>query len=289
MAEKKDKLMKEYLDADIKVGDWLETTECKVRRYCDDNHKNDKVKVEVLEVLDDGKVKVSLIRDSREKLVLDISDCEKNTFKIGMNPFSEDNWHRMMETGNYNLESIMHKCAILAYDDNLPLSEYKIGGIVVPELNWNPYIFNKDGEKEYYQRDFCWSLKDEQLFIESIYQRINCGLVIVRKRSWGWLEKQIANGNDEVAFNDIVDGKQRMHTIDRFVNNKFQDLHGNYFSDLSTQAQYQFYDSNSLQFAVFHEDVTDEMIVKAFLNVNFTGVPMSQEHIDYVKEIQKKI
>lgn len=32
----------------------------------------------------------------------------------------------------------------------------------------------------------------------------------------------------------------------------------------------------------------DEM-VKAFLHVNFTGIPMSQEHIDYVREIQKKL
>jgi hypothetical protein len=37
------------------------------------------------------------------------------------------------------------------------------------------------------------------------------------------------------------------------------------------------------------ENATDEDVIATFLGVNFTGVPMSQEHIDYVKEIQKKL
>jgi len=32
-----------------------------------------------------------------------------------------------------------------------------------------------------------------------------------------------------------------------------------------------------------------EKMIKDFLGVNYTGVPMSQEHIDFVKEIQKKL
>ena len=86
-----------------------------------------------------------------------------------------------------------------------------------------------------------------------------------------------------------MDGKQRMHTLARFVNDEFPDLHGNYYSDLSTQAQHFFMDSNAIQYATFSDKTTDDQIIQAFLNVNFTGVPMSQEHIDYVKEIQKKM
>ena len=34
---------------------------------------------------------------------------------------------------------------------------------------------------------------------------------------------------------------------------------------------------------------TDEDVIETFLMVNFTGKVMSQEHIDYVKEISKQI
>ena len=289
MAAKKDKIVEEYKNAPAKVGDWLKTMESKIygKTY------NDKeITVEVLEVLSDGRVKVKPLEGSSYKIhssTISDGDYTKNFHRIGENPFPKNSWRRSLQTGNYMLESIIHKCGIEQKDETYKKPQYEIGGITVPELNWNPYVFNKDGEKEYYQRDYCWTLKDEQLFIESIYNYINCGLVIVRRRSWKWLEKQIASGNKEVAFNDIVDGKQRMHILDRFVNDEFQDLHGNYFSDLSNQAQYEFMNSNSLQFAMFEEDVTDDMIISAFLNVNFTGVPMPQEHIDYVKEIQKKM
>lgn len=289
MAAKKDKIVEEYKNAPAKVGDWLETMESKIygKLY------NDKeMTVEVVDVLSDGRVKVKPLDSSLYKIhssILSDGDYTKNFYHIGENPFPKNSWRRSLQTGNYMLESIIHKCGIEQKDETYKKQQYEIGGITVPELNWNPYVFNKDGKKEYYQRDYCWTLKDEQLFIESIYNYINCGLVIVRKRSWKWLEKQIASGNKEVAFNDIVDGKQRMHTLDRFVNDEFPDLHGNYYSDLSTQAQHFFMDSNAIQYATFSDKTTDDQIIQAFLNVNFTGVPMSQEHIDYVKEIQKKM
>lgn len=35
--------------------------------------------------------------------------------------------------------------------------------------------------------------------------------------------------------------------------------------------------------------MTDEDTISAFLGVNFTGVPMSKEHIEYVQKIQSKL
>lgn len=261
MAAKKDKLVEEYMNAPIKVGDWLTVLEKDVEEH--PKNETNKVTLEVVEVTGDGKAKCKCVSGGgyhKGFIIVPIAICEKNTFNVGADPFPKgDDWRRMMETANYSLEGILHKCGVTTYDER-PLSEYEISGMIVPELNWNPYVYNKDGKKEYYQRDFCWTLKDEQLFIESIYQHINCGLIILRKRSWKWLEKQIENGNKEVAFNDIVDGKQRVHTLDRFVNNQFQDMYGNYFSDLSERAQWRFLDSQSLQFAAFRENATDDII-----------------------------
>lgn len=288
MASKKDKMIADYMSAPHKIGDWVNVPETYFKSY---GYKENNKLAEVIEIVDDTHIKVrGLNCDRNQNAIVPIVDCKKSKYRIGANPFPETNWRRSLETENYMLESIIFRCGIEIKDDRYSQKQkYEIGGIVVPELNWNPYVFNNKGDKVYYQRDYCWTLKDEQLFIESIYQSINCGLVIVRKRSWGWVEKQIANGNTEVAFNDIVDGKQRMHTIARFVNDEFTDLHGNYYSDLSKQAQHFFMDSSSIQYASFREGTTDKQVIQAFLNVNFTGVPMSQEHIDYVKEIQRNM
>lgn len=288
MGKIKEKRLAEYMVAPHKVGDWVKVPETCFNSYgYDTKYKT----AEVVEVIDDTHIKVrGLDYDYKKPVIVTIDKCQKDLYMVGSNPFPENNWRRNLETANYMLESILFCCGIEVKDDEFSKKDkYEIGGVLVPELNWNPYVYDKDGNKVYYQRDYCWTLKDEQLLIESIYQSINCGLVIVRKHSWDWVEKEIANGNTEVAFNDIVDGKQRMHTLARFVNDEFPDLHGNYYSDLSTQAQHFFMDSNAIQYATFSDKTTDDQIIQAFLNVNFTGVPMSQEHIDYVKEIQKKM
>lgn len=74
-----------------------------------------------------------------------------------------------------------------------------------------------------------------------------------------------------------------------FVNDKFPDLHGNYYSDLSNKAQHKFLNSDVISYASLGESATDEDVIETFLMVNFTGKIMSQEHIDYVKEISKQI
>ena len=53
----------------------------------------------------------------------------------------------------------------------------------------------------------------------------------------------------DLAFKDIIDGKQRLNTIGEFLNNKFQDSHGNYFNDLSAFAQHKFTDHQLMQYA----------------------------------------
>ena len=114
-------------------------------------------------------------------------------------------------------------------------------------------------------------------------------MVVLRKRSWEWVTKQIDMGNKEVSFWDVVDGKQRLNALSRFVCDKFKDLHGNYFSDLSDWAKNEFLDSMVVSYGELGEGSSDEDVIATFLGVNFTGVPMTQEHIDYVKSIQNKL
>ncbi len=134
-----------------------------------------------------------------------------------------------------------------------------------------------------------WSLQDKQLLIESLYQGIDCGKILIRKRAWSEITAMRAKGETELSFNDIVDGKQRLHTIKEFILGEFPDMQGNYFGDLSYKSQHLFTNNQQFSYAEMPENTKDADVIKQFLKMNFAGVPQSKEHIEFVKSIQGKI
>lgn len=272
-----------YLAFPIKPGDSVEI-QGKYLKTCSSKDKSRLETCKVKEVIED---KVIVYNGWHEGDVceVELKNVTKDTFKIGPNPFPDMDWRRRIRTYNFTLEGIY----LQFFKDKVYKEKRKDGTEYQIELlNWNPYVFNKDGIKEFYQRDFCWSIKEKQLLIDSIYNGINCGQILVRRHSWRDMIKE-AESNDVVYEFDIVDGKQRLNTIVEFMNNKFPDSYGNYWNDLSDYARYQFEDSHCFTLAEMEEGTTDKDVIKAFLGVNFTGVPMSQEHINFVKEINKKM
>ena len=108
----------------------------------------------------------------------------------------------------------------------------------------------------------------------------------MRNRSWDYIEKRVKAGHtNHIAWKDVVDGKQRLNAILGFVNNEFQDSYGNYFQDLSYRAQRRFFGFMAISYGELGENATDQDVQKVFLNINFTGIQMSQDHIDFVKSI----
>lgn len=187
----------------------------------------------------------------------------------GVNPMPVKSWHADMCEMGYNL-NFVHQNRGISWKDN--------DGTEFIGFNFNPYITDKDGNKVYYQRDLCWTLEDKQNFIESVYNELNCGVIVLRYNS----DKRLAESGAEW---DVVDGKQRLSTLIEFFNNEFPDRYGNYWKDFSVVAQRHFKNIKCMTFYEFRENVSDEDIKRAFLNVNFTGVPMSKEHIEFVKSI----
>lgn len=100
----------------------------------------------------------------------------KDTYHVGANPFAEKEWMQRLRTLNMSLEGILLRI-LKPYFDEKEIYDTTPSGkkFKISKLNWNPFVINKNNEKEYYQRDFCWSLKDKQLLIDSIYNQINCG------------------------------------------------------------------------------------------------------------------
>lgn len=289
MAEKKEKLIKEFLSNNIKVGDKVIVKKKFLREYSN-NPEGDET-VTVKEVYDHS-IKVSNTGGYLNDVVLEDGQYQRSLFYVGANPFPNKCWRSEIRTVNFDISCML---GVLGIDclrhtpRKCDKKAYTYKGVDVPEVNDNPYIIDKDGNKQYYQRDYCWTLEQEQLFIESIYQSINCGMIVVRKRSFKYIESEIDKGNTEVAFWDIVDGKQRLHCLIRFLFDEFKDLHGNYYSDLSDRAKHLFCNSQMITYGELGENASDEDVIATFLGVNYAGVPMSQEHIDYVKEIQKKL
>lgn len=292
MAEFKDKLLEKYKDKPFSVGDAV-----KISRSLFTNSNNDiekLVNVKIVDVLDNNKYKVQQVNKYEtygfsDVVIVDKDDLHKDFYTIGHNPFKFNGYLRKLERVQFDLSGILLDLNISSKVDPYKKHEYVIKGFTIPEYNDNPYIYDENGNKVYYQRDYVWSVEDEQLFIESIYNGLDCGKIVIRKHDWSYLEKCVVNGNTEgLAFKDIVDGKQRIHTLKRFLNDEFKDLHGCYYSDLSKQAMHQFDNSTSLTYLRLTEDATDKDVIETFLMVNFSGKPMSKEHLDYVQKIKVK-
>ena len=180
-----------------------------------------------------------------------ISERQKFT-ENGINPLINGCWHDDMQLVNFTIGWVY----------NQPREAF----------NFDPVITDKNGQEFHYQRDLCWTLQDKKNLIDSIYLGINCGYIVLKS-------------NDTGYDYDVIDGKQRINCLMDFFENKFPDSNGNYWKDFSKPAQRFFNGRNCITFCFLRENCSDEKVKRAFLNVNFTGVPMSKEHIEFVKSI----
>lgn len=220
---------------------------------------------------------------SKKNIEIKNSDITgKNIFSIGPNPFDDD--YDNIRPVTFTLSSILFNLNLTNEKCDLR-GKYDVDGVNIGELSWNPVIIDRNNEIKYYQRDFVWTESDKRSLIDSIYNGIDCGKVLIRKRSFVEINKLVKLGITDVSFNDVVDGKQRLNALMEFVNDKFCDSYGNYFSDLSNEAQSKFSNTQCLSFSEMGEDTPDNVVIKQFLKMNFTGIPQSKEHIDFVKSL----
>jgi len=283
ISDKKKRLLEEAKKSPLEVGEIISVKEHLVG-YTNDNERNTNVSVVKVDNKNNKLQVKSNTYPNLSIVEINTSDVEgrEKYYVVGSNPFVETQYK--IRSVNFSFDSILFNLNITNEKRN-----YKIKGIPIMELNWNPFVYDNDGKKQYYQRDFCWTLKQKQNLIESIYNDINCGQILIRKREWNELEVMANNGETELSFNDIVDGKQRLNTFNEFINNKFPDSHGDYYYDLSNYSQHRFGNNMLLGYAEIQGEVTDKDILLQFLKVNFTGVMQSEEHISFVNKLYKNL
>lgn len=279
ISDKRRKLLEDFQSKPLEVGDKVVVPErCIGRTF---SKKNITCKVHNIS---SQTVSVRTMEASSNTLYeISFDDIiSKVTYEVGEDPFDRrTNYIRPVQ---FNLHSISHTLGLIPNQES---ETYKINGTPVLRCNWNPYVVGSDGKLQHYQRGFVWSLYDKRNLIDSIYMGVDCGKILVRLRSFKELEDLERMGVRELAFHDIVDGKQRLNAIVEFMNGEYTDSKGNYYGDLSKKAQHSFTDSMLFSYSNMPENTPDEEVLYQFLRLNHAGVPQSKEHLDYVRSLMK--
>lgn len=206
--------------------------------------------------------------------------------KIGVNPFSPK---RMPRITYYNIDlwQLLTRCGF-ELDGSVGgrSTNYTYKNVKIQDINFDPFVYDKHGVKQYYQRNLIWKLGQKQNLIHSIYNERTIGTFLLRNRGYKGCVALIDRGETDVAFYDMVDGKQRFNAILDFIRCEFPDKNGNYFGDFSEAAKRQFLAFDCLSFGLIEEGTPDRAVFYAFLNVNIAGTPLSTYHLDKVKAIE---
>lgn len=288
ISDKRQKLIDAKKNSPLVVGEKVWVKYEALHSYVDKTRSHSAQYCIILEIAD--KIKVRRNDNSVYKDVVEISieDIEERDLaKIGANPFEESNFN--VRPVAFSFSSIISTLNVLDEELSGIFAEPIMNGIQLKRANWNPFVYDKAGVKQYYQRPLVWGIEEKQLLLDSLYNGIDCGKILVRKRGWKELERLANNGETELAFNDIVDGKQRLHAIKDFLQGKFADSQGNYYGDLSFHSQRRLTENMLFSYAEMSEETKDEDVIRQFLKLNFTGIPQSKEHIEFVKSLQSKV
>lgn len=214
------------------------------------------------------------------------------TLECGANSFKKERFR--VNFYNQNISTILFKACYGRRDDDFNTPKYDVHTGVGGEhdkqfkgythggVDFNPHVIDSDGNKQFYQRDLVWTLEQKQMLVDSIYNGIEIGKFLFRYKSWKKIEEGMAKDGHGYSW-DCVDGKQRFFAILHFVQNKYPDSNGNYWNDLSPIAQNKFLEYGNLSYGEMGEQATDNDVIETFLTLNFTGTPMSKEHIEFVQ------
>lgn len=132
-----------------------------------------------------------------------------------------------------------------------------------------------------YQRTYVWSEKEQQRFLQAVLSGFPLGSVAIAKEA-DWL-------NIEGPFIEVVDGKQRLTTLQLFIHDQIPiilDGQPVLWSELSRAEQLAF--GNTELTAIELDKASRADMIDYFLTVNFTGVPQSVEHHQRVLELQQQ-
>jgi len=134
----------------------------------------------------------------------------------------------------------------------------------------------KDGASIYipnYQRNFIWNERERSRFIESLFLGVP-------------IQPIFASIDDKTGYIEIIDGSQRIRTIDDFVHKelelqdlkKLTSLNGFRYKDLGASRQNKF-QTISLRFQIISDKATEEIKQDIFYRINTSGRKASPSEV----------
>lgn len=138
------------------------------------------------------------------------------------------------------------------------------------------------------QRPYVWEHCQQQEFILSLLQEKPLDSIILIQHN---SDRQRKN-----TINYVVDGKQRLITIQKFVNNEFSisiDGEEYYFKDFEDDLKLFFrsrvnYMTGTVYYSYDNAPLTDDMKITLFNFYNFAGTPQTEEHKKRLEGLLKK-
>jgi hypothetical protein len=281
ISERKQELIDKFKNEPLKVGQliYIKNSDLSI------NYDKEKSRLYSIVSIDGENMEIKDNESSRSQAIkVQITiNHEKFIHYVGFKCKLDDKNYDVVRSVSFTLDSIMFQI----FRDKTTRYKSKTGADIIDGGNFNPIVI-VDGEIEYYQRPLVWKLEDKQNLIESIYNQVSCGKVLIRKRSFEELDMLHEKfGITDLYFYDIVDGKQRLNAIYEFINNVYPDMNGYYYNDLSFNAQHRFLSNQIISYAEMDENTEDKVVLEQFLKLNFAGVPQSKEHIEFVKSLYK--
>lgn len=114
-----------------------------------------------------------------------------------------------------------------------------------------------------WQREACWTQEQQILLIESIWIGLPIGFYVINRQA------EDSNGNPLPLSGVLIDGQQRMHGIEAYLNDKFK-VFGAYWSEVPVIKQRDF---RQTHFPLYETDIWDEAQLRDLYNrLNFGGV-----------------
>lgn len=131
-----------------------------------------------------------------------------------------------------------------------------------------------------YQRDYVWGVQEQQTFLQVLISGFPVGSVALAK-AHDW---DICEG----PYIEVVDGKQRLTTLAKFICNEIPIILNDkevYWRELTRSEQLTF--GRPTLSATILDDATPKDKVSYFIAVNFIGIPQSEKHQKRVLSLQR--
>lgn len=135
------------------------------------------------------------------------------------------------------------------------------------------YRFGVDFDPPY-QRGLVWSVDQKVSLLDSIFSNIEIGKFTFNQCEWGT--------KPPAKLFEIIDGKQRLTALCEFYEGRLE-YRGKFYHQLSRSDRNHFENFPIIQGEM--RQATEQQILKLFVKLNTTGVPMDAKHLEMVKKM----